>query len=162
MITESDLNKLYIWAKQTNFPLKKAPTTEGYTNKDIFISWLKGVGKTVNIRKKLMTDEVYEIFQNEDILYATYSVFTEGTILKPHRDPNVYREPYKRIQIPLRIPDKEKCYMTWKGKKIYWEEGICQVFPVMDHIHDGGNLSNEPMEFLMIDVKKNSEVQIKK
>lgn len=162
MITEKDLNILYNWAKQTEFPLKKAPTTEGYTNKDIFISWLKGVGKTVNIRKKLMTDVVYHIFENEDILYATYSVFSEGTILKPHRDPNVYREPYKRIQIPLIIPDREKCYMTWQGEKIYWEEGVSQVFPVMDHIHDGGNLSDQPMEFLMIDVKKNSEVQIQK
>lgn len=160
MITTTDLSELYRWAKQTTFPLKKAPTTEGYTNKDIFISWLKGVGKTVNIRKKLMTDEVYQIFQNDDILYATYSLFTEGTILKPHRDPNVYREPYKRIQIPLRIPDKEKCYMTWCGEKIYWEEGVTQVFPVMDYIHDGGNLSDSPMEFLMLDVKKDTIIEL--
>jgi aspartyl/asparaginyl beta-hydroxylase (cupin superfamily) len=160
MITTTDLSELYRWAKQNDFPLKKAPTTEGYTNKDIFISWLKGVGKNVNIRKKLMTDEVYRIFQNDDILYATYSMFTEGTILKPHRDPNVYREPYKRIQIPLTIPDKEKCYMTWMGKKIYWEEGVSQVFSVMDYIHDGANLSNYPMEFLMIDVKKDTVVEL--
>lgn len=160
MITTTDLSELYRWAKQNDFPLKKAPTTEGYTNKDIFISWLKGVGKNVNIRKKLMTDEVYRIFQNDDILYATYSMFTEGTILKPHRDPNVYREPYKRIQIPLRIPDREKCYMSWQGEKIYWDEGVSQVFSVMDYIHDGANLSNYPMEFLMIDVKKDTVVEL--
>jgi aspartyl/asparaginyl beta-hydroxylase (cupin superfamily) len=160
MITTTDLSELYRWAKQNDFPLKKAPTTEGYTNKDIFISWLKGVGKNVNIRKKLMTDEVYRIFQNDDILYATYSMFTEGTILKPHRDPNVYREPYKRIQIPLTIPDKEKCYMTWQEEKIYWDEGVPQVFSVMDYIHDGANLSNYPMEFLMIDVKRDTIVEL--
>jgi aspartyl/asparaginyl beta-hydroxylase (cupin superfamily) len=159
-ITRKDLDTLYVWAKQTNFPLKKAPTTEGYTNKDIFISWLKGVGKTINIRKKLMTDEVYRIFENEDILYATYSVFTEGTVLKPHRDPNVYREPYKRIQVPLIIPDKEKCYMTWVGEKIYWEEGVVQIYDVMNNVHDGANLSDYPMEFLFVDVKKSAIVEM--
>lgn len=160
MITRSDLNILYNWAKKVDFPLKKAPTTGDYSNKDIYISWLKGVGKTVTIRKKLMTEDVYKIFQNEDILYATYSVFSAGTILKPHRDPNVYRDLYKRIQIPLSIPDKEKCYMTWMGQKIYWEEGIPQVHYVMDHLHDGGNLSEYPMKFLMVDVKKNAEVEL--
>jgi aspartyl/asparaginyl beta-hydroxylase (cupin superfamily) len=160
MITKNDLKTLYEWAKQTDFPLKKAPTTGEYSNKDIMISWLKGVGKTVTIRKKLMTEEVYKIFQNDDILYATYSVFSGGTILKPHRDPNVYRELYKRIQVPLVIPDKTKCYMTWMGEKIHWEEGVPQVYPVMDFIHDGGNLSEYPMEFLMIDVKKNAEVEL--
>ena len=158
MINTDDLLKLYNWAKQTQFPLKKAPTSNGYSNKDIYISWLKGVGKSVTIRKKLMTDEIYQIFENDDILYATYSLFESGTILKPHRDPNVYRELYKRIQIPLTIPHKEKCYMTWRGEKIYWEEGVPQVFPVMDFIHDGGNLSDSPMEFLMIDVRKTCEV----
>lgn len=160
MITKNDLLKIYEWAKQTNFPLKKAPTTNGYSNKDIFICWLKGVGKTVTIRKKLMSNEIYDIMTNDDILYATYSLFESGTILNPHRDPNVYRERYKRIQIPLIIPDKEQCYMTWNNKKIHWEEGVPQVYPVMDHIHDGANLSNQSMEFIMIDVKKSAIVEV--
>jgi aspartyl/asparaginyl beta-hydroxylase (cupin superfamily) len=159
MITKNDIQTLYKWAKATEFPLKKSPTSKGYVNKDIYISWLKGVGKTITIRKKLMTDEVYKIFQNDEILYATYSLFVGGTILNPHRDPNVYREHYKRIQIPLSIPDKEKCYMTWQGKRIYWEEGVAQVYPVMDYLHDGGNISENPMEFLMIDVKKSCMVE---
>lgn len=160
MITQNDLQTLYEWAKITNFPTKKAPTSNGYANKDIYISWLKGVGKSITIRKKLMSDKIYQIFENDNILYATYSLFESGTILKPHRDPNVYREPYKRIQIPLKIPDREKCYMTWQGKKIYWDEGIPQVFPVMDYIHDGGNLSDSSMEFLMLDVKKNTVIKL--
>ena len=44
MITKKDLSDILIWAKYTKFPLKRAPTSKGYCNKDIYISWLKGVG----------------------------------------------------------------------------------------------------------------------
>ena len=54
MITKSDLQKIYQWGLKTKFPLKLAPTTKGYTNKDIFICGLKFVRKNVNIRKNLM------------------------------------------------------------------------------------------------------------
>ena len=82
MITTQDIKKIYEWSKETTFPLKKAPVIKGgYCNKIVYISWLKGVGKQVTIRKKLMTDEIYNIFSNEDILYATYSKFSEGTII---------------------------------------------------------------------------------
>lgn len=160
MITKNDLHKIYEWARVTTFPLKKAPTIKGgYCNKDVYISWLKGVGKQVTIRKKLMTDEIFNIFSNEDILYATYSSFSEGTILNPHRDPPVYRERYKRIQLPLSIPDKVHCFMIWDGKKVTWREGIHQVFPVMDVIHEGYNLSTKNMNFVMIDVKMDTQVE---
>jgi len=159
MISKNDLKFLYTWAKKTKFPLRKAPTTEGYCNKIIHHCWIKSTAKTVLIRKVLMNEEILKIFKNEDILYSGYSLFESGTILTPHKDPNIYREPYKRIQIPLTIPDKEKCYMTWKGKKIHWEEGIPQIYDVMDHIHDGGNLSKFPMEILFIDVKKSCIVE---
>ena len=154
MISKSDLDILYKWASTSEFPLKKAPTIKGgYCNKDVYISWLKGVGKQVTIRKKIMTDEIFNIFSNEDILYATYSCFSEGTILNPHRDPPVYRERYKRIQLPISIPDKVHCFMLWDGRKVTWEEGVHQVYPVMDVIHEGYNLSTNAMEFVMIDVK---------
>ena len=160
MITTQDIKKIYEWAKNTSFPLKKAPTIKGgYCNKDVYISWLKGVGKQVTIRKKLMTDEIFNIFSNEDILYATYSCFSEGTILNPHRDPPVYRERYKRIQLPMLIPDKIHCFMIWDGRKVTWEEGVHQVYPVMDVIHEGYNLSTNPMEFVMIDVKLDTIVE---
>ena len=160
MITTQDIKKIYEWAKNTSFPLKKAPTIKGgYCNKDVYISWLKGVGKQVTIRKKLMTDEIFNIFSNEDILYATYSCFSEGTILNPHRDPPVYRERYKRIQLPMLIPDKVHCFMIWDGRKVTWEEGVHQVYPVMDVIHEGYNLSTNPMEFVMIDVKLDTIVE---
>jgi aspartyl/asparaginyl beta-hydroxylase (cupin superfamily) len=160
MITKKDLEELYQWAKKSEFPLKQAPTVEGYANKTISYCWLKGVGKTVMIRKKLMNDIVSKIYENGDILFSMISVFHEDTELKPHRDPNVYREPYKRIQIPLVIPDKEKCYMIWRGEKIYWSEGDPKVFEVMDYIHEGYNYSDSPMIFLFIDVKKSTEVEL--
>ena len=59
MITRKNLNDLYSWGMETKFPLKKAPTTKGYTNKDIYICGLKFVRKNVNIRSNLMSDRVY-------------------------------------------------------------------------------------------------------
>ena len=49
MISKSDLDILYKWASTSEFPLKKAPTTVGYTNKDIYICGLKYIRKNVNI-----------------------------------------------------------------------------------------------------------------
>jgi aspartyl/asparaginyl beta-hydroxylase (cupin superfamily) len=162
MITREELDQLYSWAKDSEFPLKQAPTVEGYANKPISYCWLKGVGKTVMIRKKLMSDAVAKIYENDDILFSMISVFDENTELKPHRDPNVYREPYKRIQIPLVIPDEEKCYMIWKKEKTFWKEGEPKVCEVMDVIHEGYNYSNKPMIFLFVDIKKGTEVQTTK
>ena len=161
MITQKDLKTLYNWAKDTKFPTKRAPTTRGYCNKDIHHYWLKSTAKSILIRKKLMTDEVIRIHQNEDILYSGYSLFDPGTVLKPHRDPNIYREPYKRIQVPLNIPDRDKCYMNWGGNRIHWEKGVCQVYNVMHNVHDGANLSDKPMEFLFVDVKLDTIVESK-
>lgn len=163
MITKSNLKELYKWASSTEFPLKKAPTTVGYSNKDIYICGLKYIRKNVNIRKSKMTNTIYNIMKNDEILYAVYSRFEGGTILKPHKDPDVYRDKYKRIQIPLIIPDNKKCYMEWtkiKGVRMLWEEGKPQVCDVMHHIHHASNESDKPMEFLFIDVKVDTEVEL--
>ena len=161
MISNQDLTDLYNWAKDKEFPVKKAPTTKGYTNKDIYICGLKFVRKNVNIRRNLMTQRVIDIMEDDDILYVSYTIFDGGTILKPHLDPNVYNDPYKRIQIPLKIPDRDKCYMTWmRGNKIYWNEGEFQCYPVMDVVHQGHNLSDKPMTFLFLDVKLDTEVEL--
>lgn len=157
MIQKNDLNILFEWAKNSQFIMRKAPTADGYANKPISYCWIKGVGKSVMIRKNLIKNEIVEkIYENEDILFSMIASFDENTELKPHRDPNLYREPYKRIQIPLEIPDKEKCYMIWKGQKIHWNEGEYQVFDVMNVIHGGYNLSDNPMKFLFIDIRRNS------
>ena len=158
MITKSNLKELYEWASSSEFPLKKAPTTVGYSNKDIYICGLKYIRKNTNIRKSMMTDVVYNIMKNDEILYAVYSRFIGGTILTPHKDPDVYRDRYKRVQIPLNVT--RDFYMIWKDKKIYWEDGVTQVFEVMDNIHQAFNKSDKTMEFLFLDVKMNTEVEL--
>ena len=158
MITKSNLKELYKWASSTEFPLKKAPTTVGYTNKDIYICGLKYIRKNVNIRKSKMTNTIYNIMKNDEILYAVYSRFEGGTILKPHKDPDVYSDRYKRVQIPLNVT--RDFYMMWKDRKIYWENGVTQVFEVMDNIHQAFNNSDKTMEFLFLDVKISTKVEL--
>ena len=110
MITKNELNELFVWAKNSKLIMRKAPTADGYANKPISYCWIKGVGKTIMIRKNLIKNEIVEkIYENDDILFSMIASFDANTKLKPHRDPNLYREPYKRIQIPLEIPDNEKC-----------------------------------------------------
>jgi len=163
MIIKQDLTDLYEWAKDTEFPVKKAPTIDGYSNKVIDYYWMKSVKKTTIIRDKLMTDRVREIYQNDDILFSNYVIFYPGTILKPHKDPNILRYPYKRIQIPLKIPNEKECYMEWvnlKDGKMLWEEGVPQVCDVMNHLHEAFNKSDKSMEILFVDVKHDTEVVI--
>ena len=96
-----------------------------------------------------------------DRLYTVVSIFQSGTILKPHRDPHIYKFPYKRIQIPLEIPEVGKCTMRWiKGGKIVWEEGVPQVCNVMYDVHEASNLSDKDMVMMFIDVKMNTEVEL--
>ena len=156
MITEQDLADLYEWAKDTEFPVKTAPTIEGYSNKSIDYYWIKSVKKSTLIREKLMTDRVREIYENDDILFSNYAIFYAGTILKPHKDPNILRYPYKRIQIPLKIPNQKECYMEWvnlKDGNMTWEEGVPQVCDVMNHLHEAFNKSDKPLELLFVDVR---------
>ena len=162
MINKDELKILYDWAKSTKFPVKKAPTIDGYSNKVIDYYWIKSVKKTTIIRDKLMTNDVREIYNNEDILFSDYAVFYPNTILKPHRDPNILRYPYKRIQIPLHVPDNKKCYMEWthiKGGVINWEEGKPEVCDVMNHTHQAYNHSDKPLEILFVDVHHDSYIE---
>ena len=158
MITKKNLDDLYSWAKDKTFPLKKAPTSTNYSNKDVYICGLKFVRNNVNIRKNLMTNEVFNIIQDDNILYAVYSIFASGTVIRPHKDPDVYSARYKRIQIPLKVP--EGCYMLWGKKKIIWKEGEPQCYPVMDYVHQASNPSDKPIEFLFLDVKMDTEIEL--
>ena len=158
MITKNNLDELYQWAKDIRFPLKKAPTSTHYSNKDIYICGLKFVRKNVNIRKNLMTELIYDIIKDDDILYAVYTTFEGGTDLRPHKDPDVYSDRYKRIQIPLRVP--VGAYMLWREQRVTWVEGESQIYPVMDYIHEAHNPSQDPIEFIFLDVKINTEVQL--
>lgn len=158
MITRKNLDDLYNWALKGNFPMKGNPTSPNYSNKKIYICQFKFVRKSMNIRKKLMTDEIYEIFKNDEILNSNYAIFAGGTILKPHIDPDIYTERYKRIQIPMKVP--EGSYMLWGKEKIIWKEGEPQCYLVMDYVHQASNPSDKPIEFLFLDVKMNTEVEL--
>tara|TARA_B100001250_G_scaffold317102_2_gene279553 strand:+ start:1875 stop:2453 length:579 start_codon:yes stop_codon:yes gene_type:complete len=124
-------------------------------------NWLKMRRKLTTIRRSAMPDHIYKIHQNPEILYSGYANLNPGYYIKPHQDPDVYIEQYKRIQIPLYIPEPEKAYMTWDdGIKYYWKEGEPQVWYVMDHLHSGNNESNKSAKFLFLDVIKETQVEL--
>ena len=53
--------------------------------------------------------------------------------------------------------------MEWteiKGGKIIWEEGKPQVCDVMHYTHQAFNKSEKPMNFLFVDVKLDTYVEI--
>ena len=170
MISKTDLKNLYEWAKDKDFPLRRTITTrkpygtnkiESYCNKEIYSYPLKFGRRKVTIRESVMPQEIIDIFKNEDILYTVVSIFQSGTILKPHSDPHIYNFPYKRIQIPLDIPEVGKCTMRWiKGGTIVWEEGVPQVCNVMYDVHEASNLSDKDMFMMFLDVKMDTEVEL--
>ena len=157
---KSDVDYLYEWASRTDFPLRRAPTAVGYSNKDIHFCWLKAIyrnGAIGGVRKSVVEDEkAQQILDQEEVIFATISVFDAGTKLNPHRDPPVYGKKYRRVQIPLYVPS-DKCYMVWEGKKVYWTEGEPQVYDVMDYVHEGYNLSDDDMMFLFVDIAKRDD-----
>ena len=153
----SDLDYLYEWATRTDFPLRRAPTAVGYSNKDIYFCWLKASNdKRGSVRYSLVRDErAQQILESDEVVFATVSCFEPGTELGPHKDPPVYGIHYRRIQIPLYIPSND-CYMIWKGEKVFWEEGVPQIYDVMDHVHEGYN-SDDDMLFLFVDILKEDD-----
>ena len=151
----SDVDYLYEWASRTDFPLRRAPTAVGYSNKDIYFCWLKAqTNNGGGVRKSVVNDQrAQQILDSEEILVATIALFESGTELGPHKDPPVYDKKYRRIQIPLHIPSDD-CYMIWRGRKVLWKEGKPQIFDVMDYVHEGYNYSPDDMIFLFIDIVK--------
>tara|TARA_B100000424_G_scaffold261877_1_gene247330 strand:+ start:339 stop:803 length:465 start_codon:yes stop_codon:yes gene_type:complete len=151
----NDLKYLYEWASETEFPLRRAPTAVGYSNKDIYFCWLKALTNNGGgVRESVVRDQrARDILKSDEILVATIALFESGTELGPHKDPPVYDKKYRRIQIPLHIPS-EDCYMIWRGRKIFWKEGKPQIFDVMDYVHEGYNYSPDDMIFLFIDIVK--------
>ena len=155
---KSDVDYLYGWARTQDFPLRRAPTAVGYSNKDIYFCWLKAQKERGGgVRRSVVTDEkAAKILDREEVCFATVSLFESGTELGPHKDPPVYGLHYRRIQVPLYIPSKE-CYMVWKGEKVFWQEGVPQIYDVMDHVHEGYNYSDDDMIFLFIDILKKND-----
>ena len=88
----SDVDYLYEWASKTDFPLRRAPTAVGYSNKDIYFCWLKALTNNGGgVRRSVVEDQrVIEILDNPEILVSTIALFESGTKLGPHKDPPVY------------------------------------------------------------------------
>ena len=59
---------------------------------------------------------------------------------------------------PMKVP--EGSYMLWGKEKIIWKEGEPQCYPVMDYVHQASNPSDKPIEFLFLDVKMDTEVEL--
>ena len=155
----SDVDYLYEWAARTDFPLRRAPTAVGYSNKDIYFCWLKAQNKNGGgVRCSVVEDQkVRDILNQDEIILATVSLFEAGTKLGAHKDPPVYGKKYRRIQIPLYIPCSKCCYMVWKGERVSWKEGEPQIYDVMDYVHAGYNYSDDDMVFLFIDIEKRDD-----
>ena len=184
MISKTDLKTLYEWAKHKDFPIKKTSVypqsiykksssgyykksygtdkIHSYSNKEIYSFPLKFGRKKPIIRESLIPSKIIDILKNEEILYTVISVFQSETFLKPHRDPHIYQFPYKRIQIPLKIPCDKCCYMEWTDTngRIKWEEGKPEVCDVMNYTHQAYNKTDKEMVIMMIDVKMDAVVEI--
>ena len=155
----NDVDYLYEWAARTDFPLRRAPTAVGYSNKDIYFCWLKAQNKNGGgVRCSVVEDQkVRDILNQDEIILATVSLFEAGTKLGAHKDPPVYGKKYRRIQIPLYIPCSKCCYMVWKGERVSWKEGEPQIYDVMDYVHEGYNLSDQDMIFLFVDIEQRDD-----
>ena len=155
----NDVDYLYEWAARTDFPLRRAPTAVGYSNKDIYFCWLKASNECGGgVRRSVVRDErAAKILDSDEVILATVSVFEGGTKLGAHKDPPVYGKKYRRIQIPLYIPCDKCCFMIWKGEKVLWKEGEPQIYDVMDYVHEGYNLSDQDMIFLFVDIEQRDD-----
>ena len=68
----SDVNYLYEWAARTDFPLRRAPTAVGYSNKDIYFCWLKAQNKNGGgVRRSVVEDQrAKKILDQKEILLS--------------------------------------------------------------------------------------------
>ena len=111
MITKDDLDQLFEWGSSVEFPLKISPKFTGrgkdFDGDDWRGYWLKMTRRMTNIRKSFMPEHIIKIHENPDILYSAFVNIASGADIKPHRDPEVYLHKYKRIQIPLVVPERE-------------------------------------------------------
>ena len=110
----SDVDYLYGWAARTDFPLRRAPTAVGYSNKDIYFCWLKAQNKNGGgVRQSVVDDQrAKDILDQDEILVASIALFESGTKLGPHKDPPVYGKAYRRIRSHCTYHQKNA---TWCG-----------------------------------------------
>lgn len=158
MISQRDLNTLFNWGKN-NFSSKHILLgSSGYWNKNVMMDPVKiSNGK---VRKSIVSEEVFNILSNPEILTSFFVSVEPESISLPHTDPPIYKEKTKRIQIPLEVPKGKETFIIYENEKFYWEEGVSIIFDVMSNLHEAQNLTEFPLKFLMLDIKFDCEVQI--
>ena len=161
MITKLDLQRLYEWESNTNFPLKKEGITSNYMGYEILICYLKYGKRKIFYPHKSLSESIFDILVKSEIYSLTYIQYPPKLIAKPHRDYNPYGKKFKRIQLPMKISKENKCFIEWidTNEKIYWEEGKVEIFDV-EKLHQGKNDSDETMEFIYVDVNPDTEVEV--
>ena len=164
MISKSDLERLYKWSQKTIFPFKKENITSKYMGYEILICYLKYGKKKTFYPHKQLTESIFDIVVSPEIFSLSYIKYPPRLKSKPHRDYNPYEKEFKRIQLPVRIPDNnthKECYIEWidSGERVYWREGEIEVFNV-EELHHGENRSNQPMEFLYVDVNSETIIEL--
>jgi len=161
MISKTDIKRLYEWALNTNFPLRKEGITSKYMGYDVHISYVKYGKKNKSYRHKLINDEIFNIIKNEDIYGVAYLKYPPHVNAEPHRDFNLWGKDFLRVQLPLKLPQGKKCYIEWidTGERVYWEEGKVEIFNV-ENLHKGKNNSDESMEFLYIDINPETKIEL--
>tara|TARA_R100000455_G_scaffold22860_1_gene11947 strand:+ start:31 stop:516 length:486 start_codon:yes stop_codon:yes gene_type:complete len=161
MITKLDLQRLYEWASNTNFPLRKEGITSNHMGYEILICYLKYGKKKIFYPHKSLSESIFDILVKPEIYSLTYIQYPPKLIAKPHRDYNPYGKKFKRIQLPMKISKENKCFIEWidTNEKIYWEEGKVEIFDV-EKLHQGKNDSDETMEFIYVDVNPDTEVEV--
>ena len=98
MISKTDLNLLYFWAKSSEFKLIEEPTSSGYPTKPILYCLLKLVRNSTILRKRnINNDMIFKLLSNPDILFCAYVSIQPGTEHGPHKDLNVYAEEFKSL-----------------------------------------------------------------
>ena len=152
MITKQDLDSLYQWARNTEFPLRNERITSkihGIRSQNFAIS--KTGVNLIQYPNKELSEPVIHIIENEDILGVYFLSYPPNMTAPAHRDYNPHRQPYRRIQIPTKVEDG---YIEWTatGERVYWQEGKPEIFNVEEE-HQGANNSNTTMEFLYVDIK---------
>ena len=161
MITKLDLQRLYEWASNTNFPLRKEGITSNHMGYEILICYLKYGKRKIFYPHKSLSESIFDILVKPEIYSLTYIQYPPKLIAKPHRDYNPYGKKFKRIQLPMKISKENKCFIEWidTNEKIYWEEGKVEIFDV-EKLHQGKNDSDETMEFIYVDVNPDTEVEV--
>ena len=164
MISKLDLQRLYEWASDTDFPLRNEVITSKYMGYGMKICHIKIGKKRKMYPNKNITQTVLDIFERDEIYGAYYLYYPPNMKAKPHVDYNPFKTNYLRLQIPVKIPNNNKnneCYIEWIETKeiVYWEQGKVELFDV-EKLHQGANDANESMEFLYVDIDPNTEVEL--